>query len=131
MVLILYRMCQCIGIMTVHWHKPVQWLIGIMRLLTAEPRSTTRLLFFSLVSVDQSSRLYIRWCGTHGFQERSMVFYWPCCSLPFSLLLFSLSLLSFCRLVLRGWGIWINIGYKSLSHSLVMTIMTLLLIIMT
>ena len=34
-----------------------------------------------------------------------MPFYWPSCSLPFYLLLFSLSLLSFYGLVLWGWGL--------------------------
>ena len=34
-----------------------------------------------------------------------MPFYGPCCSLTFCLLLFSLSLLSFCGLVLWGWGL--------------------------
>ena len=35
-----------------------------------------------------------------------MPFYWPCYSLPFCLLLFSLSLLSCDGLVLWGWGLW-------------------------
>ena len=34
-----------------------------------------------------------------------MPFYWPSGSLTFCLLLFSLSLLSFCALVLWGWGL--------------------------
>ena len=34
-----------------------------------------------------------------------MLFYWPICSLPICLLLFSLSLLSFYGLVLWGWGL--------------------------
>ena len=34
-----------------------------------------------------------------------MKFYWPSCSLPFCLLLFSLSLFSFYELVLWGWGL--------------------------
>ena len=34
-----------------------------------------------------------------------MPFDWPSCSLTFCLLLFCLSLLSFCRLVLCGWGL--------------------------
>ena len=34
-----------------------------------------------------------------------MSFYWPSCSLPFCLLLFSFSLLSFYGLVLWGWGL--------------------------
>ena len=37
-----------------------------------------------------------------------MPFYWPRCSLPFCLLLFSLSLLSFYGLVLWGWGLRID-----------------------
>ena len=39
------------------------------------------------------------------FKSRANAFYWPCCSLPFCLILFSLSLLSFNGLVLWGWGL--------------------------
>ena len=42
--------------------------------------------------------------GISVFASRPMYFYWPSCSLTFCLLLFSLSLLSFYRLVLWGWG---------------------------
>ena len=38
-------------------------------------------------------------------REGPMPFYWPSCPLTFCLLLFSLSLLSFCALVLWGWGL--------------------------
>ena len=34
-----------------------------------------------------------------------MPFYWPCCSLTFRRLLFSISLLLFYRLMLWGWGL--------------------------
>ena len=77
-----------------------------MRLLAAEPRSTSGLSF---------PCQYL--CGTILVTPYSMVwdwrvsragpmpFYWPICSLPFCLLLFSLSLLSFYGLVLWGWGL--------------------------
>ena len=63
--------------------------------------------FYSLVSI----------CGTIIVSPCSMVwdwrvsragpmpFYWPSCSLTFCLLLFSVSLLTFCGLVLWGWGL--------------------------
>ena len=39
------------------------------------------------------------------FKSRANAFFWPSCSLTFCFLLFSLSLLSFCGLVLWGWGL--------------------------
>ena len=49
-----------------------------------------------------------------------MPFYWPSCSLTFCLLLFSLSLLIFCGLVLWGWGLRTD-KVLSLSPSLALT----------
>ena len=46
----------------------------------------------------------------------SMPFYWPSCSLHFCLLLFSLSLLSFCRLLLWSWGLWTDRVLIALSQ---------------
>ena len=71
------------------------------RLLASEPHSTAGLLFPLLLSLDRFFRPSIRWCGTGGFQVQGQSFF-IClsCSLLFSLLLFSLSLPSFYRLVL-------------------------------
>ena len=78
----------------------------LMRLLAAEPRSIAGLFF---------SFQYL--CGTILVTPYSMVwnwlvsravpmpFHWPSCSLPSCLLLFSISLLSFYRLVLWGLGL--------------------------
>ena len=41
----------------------------------------------------------------HVSRTGPMPFYWPSCSLPFCLILFSISLLSFYGLVLWGWGL--------------------------
>ena len=82
---------------------------SLMRRLAAEPSSIAGLLFpcqylcetilvtpFSMVSDWQVSR------------AGPMPFYWPSCSLTIFLLLFYLSLLSFCWLVLRGWCLRID-----------------------
>ena len=114
--LFLCRICRC-GLHTALWSH-----IGtLMRLLAAEPRSVARLLF---------SFQYL--CGTILMTPYSMVgywhvsrawpmpFYWPSCLLPFSLLLVSLSLLSFYGLALYGWGLrtdWVLIAF-SLSLAL-------------
>ena len=47
-----------------------------------------------------------------------MPFYWPSCSLPFCLLLFSLSLLSFYGLVLWGWCLRTDRVWIALSPGL-------------
>ena len=77
-----------------------------VHLLAAEPHSVTGLLFPGQCL-----------CGTILATPYSMVwdwrvsrvgpmpFYWPSCSLTFCLLLFSFSLISFCGLVLWGWGL--------------------------
>ena len=52
------------------------------------------------ILVTPYSMLWDWWVSRIG----SMPFYWPCCSFPFCLLLFSLSLLSFLGFVLWGWG---------------------------
>ena len=98
-VLFLCRMCR--------WGYTRRSHIGsLMRLLAAEPRSIAGLLF---------PCQYL--CGTILVTPCSMVwdwrvsragpmhFYWPCYSLTFYLLLFSLSFLSFFGLVLWGWGL--------------------------
>ena len=43
--------------------------------------------------------------------------YWPSCSLPFGLLLFTHSLLSFYGLVLCGWGLWTDRVLMALSQA--------------
>ena len=95
------RMCQC-GLHAALWLH----ISTLTRLLDAETRSTAGLLFPSQ---------YL--CGTILVTPYSMVwnwlvsraglmpFYWPSSSLLFCLLPFSLSLLSFCVLVLWGWGL--------------------------
>ena len=79
---------------------------SLMRLLAAEPRSIAGLLLpcqylCGTILVTPCSMV---WCWRVS-RAGPMPFYWPSCSLTFCLLLFSLSLLSFCGLVLWGWGL--------------------------
>ena len=78
----------------------------LMCLLAAEPRSTSVLLFpcqclCRTIFVNPYSMVWDRRVS----RARPMPFYWPSCSLPFCLLLFSLSHLSFNELVLWGKGL--------------------------
>ena len=106
-----------------------------MRLLAAEPRSIAGLLFPCQY-----------FCGTILVSPCSMVwdwrvsrvglmpFYWPSCSLTFCLLLFSLSLLSFCGLVLWGWGLrtdGVLIALSSLALPTFLIIIIIIIIIKT
>ena len=79
---------------------------SLMRHLATEPRSIARLLFpcqylCGTILVTPCSMVW----DWQVSREGPMPFYWPSCSLTFCLLLFSLSLLSFCGLVLWGWGL--------------------------
>ena len=100
-VLFLCRMCWC-GL-----HAALCSHFGsLMRLLAAEPRSIAGVLFpcqylFGTIVVTPSSMVWDWLVSRAG----PMPFYWPSCSLTFFLLLFSLSLLSFCGLVLWDWGL--------------------------
>ena len=72
----------------------------------APPRCIARLLFSSrylseTILVTQCSMVWDWWVLRAGPKP----FYWLCCLLTFCLLLFSLSLLSFCGLVLCDWGL--------------------------
>ena len=78
----------------------------LMRLLAAEPFSIAGHLFpgqclCGTILVPPCSMVW----DWRVSRARSMPFYWPSCSLTFFLLLFSLSLLLFYGLVLRGWGL--------------------------
>ena len=61
--------------------------------------------FHFSISVVQSWWLQFDGVGLVGFKSSDNAFYWPSCTLPFSLLLISRSLLSFYGLVLWGWGL--------------------------
>ena len=104
MVHYLGRVCQC-GLHAVLWSHTGM----LMRLLAAEPCSTTELLFVCQYFCGTILVTQYWWCETGGFQEQpfggQMPFYWPSYSLPFCLLLFSLSLVSFYGSVLWGWGL--------------------------
>ena len=77
-----------------HWHM-------LMRLLAAEARGTGGLYFPSQCLYGTLLvTLYSMAWDWRGLKAGSMPFYWPSCSLPFCLLLFSLSLFSFYVLVL-------------------------------
>ena len=79
---------------------------SLMRLLTAEPRSTAGLSFsFQYISGTILVTPYSMVWDRRASRAGPMSLYWPSCSLPFCLLLFSLSLLSFYGLLLRGWGL--------------------------
>ena len=63
--------------------------------------------FYSLFSISVNDLIdpLFDLVGLTGFKRRANALFWPSCSLPFSLLLFYLSLLSFYGLVLWGWGL--------------------------
>ena len=100
-VLFLCRMCRCA------LRAELCWDIGsLIRLLAAEPRSIALLLFpcqylCGTILVTLCSMVW----DWRVSRARPMPFYWPSCSLTICLLLFSLSLLSFCGFVLWGWGL--------------------------
>ena len=91
MVLYLCRMCLC-RLRAALWSD-----IGtLMRLFAAEPRSTAGLLFLCpyLCKLILVTIYWMVW-ESRVSRAKPTSFYWPSCSLPFCLLLFSLSLLSF------------------------------------
>ena len=91
---------------------PVQVTCGTViahRFTYAPPRSIAGLLFpyqylCGTILVTSCSMVWVLWDWQVSRAE-PMPFYWPSCSLTFCLLLFSFSLLSFCGLVLWGWGL--------------------------
>ena len=111
MVLYLCRMYRC-GLHAAPWSH-----IGtLMRLLTAEPRSTAGILFpWQYLGGTILLIPYLMEWDWWVSEAGPMTFYWPSCSfhfclmlfslplLSFCLMLFSLPLLSFCGLVLWGW----------------------------
>ena len=100
MVLFLCQMCRC------RLHASLSHIGSLMRLLAAEPRSIAGPLFkfqylCATILVTPYSMVWDWRVSIAG----PMSFYWPRCLLPFCLLMFSLSLLSFYGLVLWGWGL--------------------------
>ena len=90
-VLFLCRMCRC-GL-----HEVLcSHICELMRLLSAEPRSITGLLFPCQYLC---GTIFVTPCSTvwnwRVSRAGPMSFYWPSCPLTFCLLLFSLSLISF------------------------------------
>ena len=78
----------------------------LMRLLAAEPRSIARFSFLCqyLCGTILVTPYSIVW-DWRVSRARPMPFYWPSCWVTVCLVLFSLSLLSLCGLVLWGWGL--------------------------
>ena len=117
MVLYFCRMCRC-GLYAVPWSH-----IGIlMRFIAAEPCSTAGHL--SPLSVSQWNDLadpVFDGVGLAGFKTRAnALFIGPTCLRPLCLLLFSISLLSFSRLLLWGWGLIYLFTY-TLKHRTIKT----------
>ena len=109
MVLYLDRISQC-GLHAVLW----------MHRLTAEPRSTAGLLFsFRCLSGTILLTPYSMVWDWRVSRAGPMLFYLPKLLYPYySLLRFSLSLLSVYRLVLWGWGLRTDRVYITLSQTL-------------
>ena len=125
MALYLDRMCQS-GLHAMLWSH-----IGtLMHRLAAEPRSTAGLLFPSRCpSGTILLTPYSMVCDLRVSRAGPMLFYWPKLLNPYySLLLFSLSLLSEYKLVLWA-GVFILIGCISLSLNLVLPTFFLIIII--
>ena len=100
MVLYLCRMCQC-GLHAVIWSH----IHILMRLLTAEDRSTAGPLFPSQCPPQRFCRPFIRWCGTGGFQEQVQFFSIDLsCSIIFCLLLPFLFSSLCLEIGILGWG---------------------------
>ena len=115
-VLFLCHMCRC----GLHAASHIGLLIS---LLAAEPRSIFGLLFpcqyhCRTILVAPFSMVWDWRVSRAG----SMLFYWPSCSLTFCLLLFSLSLLTFCGLVLWGWGLRTDRVLIALSQPCIATL---------
>ena len=102
MALYLCLMCQS-GLHAVLWSH-----IGILlRLPTAEPRSSAGLLFLSqCLSGMIWLTPYLMVCDWRVLRAGPMLFCWPSCSLLFCLQLFSLSFLFLHRFVVWGLGLW-------------------------
>ena len=109
--LYLCLMCQS-GLYTVLWSH----ISILMRLPTAEPRSTAGLLFPSqYLSGTIWLTLYLMVWDWQDSRAGPIPFCWPSCSLFFCLQLFSLSLLFHYRLVVWGWSFWTDRVSISLS----------------
>ena len=95
------RMCQW-GLHAELWSQ----FSALMHLLAAEPRSIAGLLFtYKYLCGTVLVTSYLMVWDWRVLRAEPMPLYWPSCSLPFCLQLFSLSLLSFYGLVLWGWGL--------------------------
>ena len=110
MALFLCHMCHC-GLHVALWSHGT-----LMRLLAAEPRSIAGLLFFCqylCVMILVTPYSIVR--DWQVSRAEPMHFCWPSCSLLFYLLLFLLSVLSFCGFVLWSWalrtdGVWVALS---------------------
>ena len=113
MVIYLDRMCQ-LGLHAVLWLH----IDTLMHRLVTEPCSTAGLLFPSrcpsgTILLTPYSTVWDWRVSRAG----PMLLYWPKLLYPYySLLLFSLSLLSVYRLVLWGWGVRTDRAYTTLSQ---------------
>ena len=118
MVFYLCRMCQC-GLHEVLLSQICIYLCTSSLLNLAVPQG----LYSTLsVPVERSCWQCIRWCGTGGFQEHGQCFFIGISFLiPFRLV-FSVSLLSVCGMVLWGCVVFSLIGCKSLTASLALQI---------
>ena len=70
-------------------------------------------------------------CDWQVSRAEPMPFYWPSCLLTFCLMLFSLSLISFCGLVLWGWGLRTDRVLIALSQPCVANLFLIIIIILT
>ena len=113
MVLYQDRMCQS-GLHAVLWSH----IDTLMHRLAAEPCSTAGLLFTSRCpSGTILQTLYSMVWDWRVSRAGPMLLYWPKLLYPYySLLRFSLSLLSVYRLVLWGWGLRTDKVYTTLSQ---------------
>ena len=112
-LLYLHHMCQC-GLHAVLWSH-----VGtLIHCLAAKPRSTGGLLFsYRCLSGTILLTPYSMVWDWRASRAGSMLFYWPKLLYPYySLLLFSLSLLSVYRLVLWGRGLRTDGVYTTLSQ---------------
>ena len=113
MVLYLDHMCQCGLHVVLRSH-----ICTLMHRLAAEPRSIAGLLFPSrcpsgTILLTPYSMVW----DWRVSRARPMLFYWPKLFYPYYIiLLFSISLLSVYRLVLRGWGLRTERVYMNLSQ---------------
>ena len=84
---------------------------------------------FDLDGLDDLYDLVIDGVGLAGFRAGPMLFYWPGCSLPFCLLLFSLSRHSFYGMVLSGWGLRTDMVLITLSQPCIANLFLIIILI--